>query len=95
MSMKEAYEKKFQAQLAEWNAEIDKFKAKAEAAQGDAQLQYEKKIAELRDMQEETAGKFRAFTNASDDAWKDMKTGMDAAWDTFENAMKSAASRFK
>ncbi|KHE91834.1 MAG: hypothetical protein SCABRO_02440 [Candidatus Scalindua brodae] len=30
MSMKEAYEKKFQAQLDEWKAEIDKLKAKAD-----------------------------------------------------------------
>ena len=48
MGMKEAYEKKLQAQLDEWGAEIDKLKAKADKAEADAQLDYYKEIEELR-----------------------------------------------
>ena len=38
--MKEGYIKKLQAQLGGWSAEIEKLKAKAEKAEGDAQLEY-------------------------------------------------------
>ena len=40
MSMKEAYEKKMRAKLDEWGAQIDKLKAKADAAEADVQLEY-------------------------------------------------------
>ena len=95
MSMKEAYEKKLQAQLDEWNTEIDKLKAKADKAEADAQLEYYKQIKELRSMQEEANSKLAELKEASDDAWEDLKAGMDSAWDSLGNALKSAASKFK
>ena len=95
MSMKEAYQKKLQAQLDEWSAEIDKLKAKADSAEGDAQLEYYKKIEELRSIQEAANNKLTELKHASDDAWEDLKAGLDSAWDSLGNALKSAASRFK
>ena len=95
MSMKEAYEQKLQAQLDEWSAEIAKLKAKADGAEADAQLEYYKKIEELRSMQETSANKLTELKDAGDDAWEDLKAGIDSAWDSLGNALKSAASRFK
>ncbi len=95
MSMKDAYERKLQAQLDGWSAEIDKLKAKADKGQADAQLEYYKQIEELRSMQESATNKLFELKNAGDDAWEDLKAGIDSAWDSLGNAMKSAASRFK
>lgn len=95
MNMKEAYQKKLQAQLDEWNSEIDILKAKADKAEADSQLEYYKKIEELRSMQEEANNKLIELKDASDDAWEDLKAGMENAWDSLENALKSAKSRFE
>jgi len=95
MSMKDAYEKKLQAQLDEWGAEIDKLKAKADNAQADAQLEYQEQIKELRSMKNVANEKLSELKNASVDAWQDLKAGIDSAWDSLGNAMKSAASKFK
>lgn len=95
MSMKEAYEKKLQSQLDEWNAEIDKLKAKANKAEADAQLEYYKEIEELRSMQQAANSKLVELKGSSDDAWEDLKAGADSAWDSLGRAIKSAASRFK
>lgn len=95
MSMKEIYEQKLQAQLDEWNAEIEKLNAKADGAKADTQLEYRKKMEELRAMQEAAAYKLAELKNSGDDAWEDLKAGMDNAWDSLGNAVKSAASRFK
>lgn len=94
MSMKEAYEKKLQSRLDEWSAEIDKLKAKADAAEADAQLEYYKEIEELREMQETARSKLTELKEAGDDAWEDLKAGLDSAWDSMSRAIKSAASRF-
>jgi predicted RNase H-like nuclease (RuvC/YqgF family) len=95
MRMKEAYEQKLEAQLDEWSAEIDKLKAKADSADADAQLEYYKKIEELRSMQEAATNKLTELKEAGDDAWEDLKAGIDSAWDSLGNALKTAASRFK
>lgn len=95
MSMKDAYQEKLQAQLDELGAEIDKLKAKADGAKADTQLEYYKEIEELRTMQEDANKRLMELGQAGDDAWEDLKAGIDNAWDSLGQAIKSAASRFK
>ena len=95
MSMKETYQKKLQAQLDEWSAEIDILKAKADKAKADVQLEYYKEIKELRSMQEAASRSLAGLKDASDDAWEDLKAGMDSAWNSISSALKSATSKFK
>lgn len=95
MGMKEAYQKKLQAQLDEWSVEIEKLQAKADKAEADAQLEYYKEIEELRSMQEAARSKLAELKDASDDAWEDLKAGLDSAWNSLGNALKSATNRFK
>lgn len=95
MGMKEAYQKKLQAELDEWNAEIEQLKAKADKTEAESQLEYYKKIEELRTMQDEARSKLTELEQASDKAWEDVKAGLDSAWDSLRNAMRSARERFK
>jgi len=95
MGMKEAYEKKLQAQLDEWSAEIDRLKAKAESQEADVQLQYYKEIEELRSLQAAANDKLLELKESSDDAWEDLKAGVDSARDSLGQALRSAISRFK
>jgi multidrug resistance efflux pump len=95
MNRKDAYQKKLQSQLDDWNAEIDKLKAKADGAEADVQLEYYKQIEELQAMQESANSKIIKLKEANDDAWEDLKAGMDSGWNSLRNAVKSASSRFK
>jgi chromosome segregation ATPase len=94
MSEKQAYEKKLQAKMDEWSAEIDKLKAKANDAEANAQLEYNRRIEDLRSMQEAARDRLVALREASDDAWEDLKIGMESALDSLGNAVRSARSRF-
>ncbi len=95
MSTKQAYEKKLQAKLDEWSAEIDKLKAKANSAEADTQLEYNRLIDELRTKQNEAQKKLDELKEASDDAWEDLKAGIENAWDSLGSSIKSAVSRFR
>ncbi len=95
MSMKEAYEKKLQAQLDEWGAEINQLKAKADKAEANAQIEYNQQIKELRSMQESASEKLAELKEAGDDAWEDLKSGIENAWDSLNHALKSATAKFK
>ena len=95
MSMKEAYQQKLEAQLAEWNVEIDKLKAKADKAEAEAQIEYYKQIEDMRVKQEAAREKLTELKEAGEDAWEDLKTGLDSAWNSLGDAVKSATTRFK
>ena len=94
MSMKHAYQQKLQARMDAWNAEISKLKAKADAAEADAQLEYYKQIEELRQEQQAAQAKLDELREAGEDAWEDLKAGVENAWSSLGEAVKTAASRF-
>jgi multidrug resistance efflux pump len=95
MSMKEQYEQKLEAQLDEWGAEINKLKAKAKGAEADGKIEYEKEIKEINAMQEAAKDKLKELKNAGEDAWRDLKVGIDDALGSLDKAFKSATSRLK
>ncbi len=94
MSKKEAYEHKFQAQLDEWSAEIDKLKARADRADADAEIAYYEEIEKLRARQGEMKQKLHEFKKSGDDAWDDIVVGVESAQNALGNALRSAQSRF-
>jgi len=95
MSMKEAYKKKLEAQFDEWKVEIDKLKAKANKAEADAQINYHKQIENIRVKQEAVQKKLVALKDSGDEAWEDLKAGLDNAMKNLGDAIKTATSRFK
>lgn len=94
MSMKDAYEQKIEAQLAEWDAEIKKLRAKAEQAEADAKIQYQKQVEDIRSMQRSAQAKLEELKEAGDNAWEDLKAGMENARDSLAKAIRDATSRF-
>ena len=94
MTSENPYEQKLQAQLDEWSAEIDKLKAKADKAEADARIDYEKQIEELKAMQNAAYQKLNEFRKAGDAATEDMKSGIEKAFNALNDAIKSASSRF-
>jgi len=91
---RDAYVEKMKAKIDEWNTEIDQFQVKAGQAKADIQIQYEKQIEELKAKRQELQGKIEELQKAGETAWEDMKLGLDAAWHSMGESVKSAKSRF-
>ena len=83
-----------EARLDELSAEIDKIKAKADQAGAAAQLKYQEQVDHLRTKQNEAREKLGELNSAADDAWEDLKIGMERAWDSLGEAVSSARARF-
>ena len=94
MSDKNAYEDKLEAQLKEWQAEIDKLRAKADKANADARLEYDRQIKELVEYQQRAQGKLHELQQASEAAWADMRSGMEKAWADMAKSWNDAMKRF-
>jgi hypothetical protein len=95
MANKEAYREKLEAQMREWSAKIDLLKAKADQAEAEAKVEYRNRIEDLRQKKEALRVKLGELQNASDAAWKDIKTGTEKAAADLKDALRSALAKFK
>jgi hypothetical protein len=94
-NQRKAYEEKLDAQLNEWGAQIELFKAKAKNAKADAKIEYHKTIEALQRKQNHAQAKLRELKTAGDEAWEDVKKGAEKAWAEVKTAYHDATSRFK
>lgn len=94
MTEKSAWERKFEAQIDEWRADIDKMQARARKAGADAQAGYEAEIEDLKARQAKAEAELRKLRAASAEAWDDVRTGAEDSWNAMGRAMKDAWSRF-
>jgi len=95
MKTKEAYIQKLHAKIDEWNADIDKLKAKADQVEADSKIEYQKQIKVLKTKRDEIEKKVFEISRSSENAWEDLKAGVDLAREAMSEAIKSATSRLR
>lgn len=95
MSKREEYVQKMKAKLDELGAEVSRLEAKAKVAEADLRIKYQDEIDTLKQRRDEAKAKLAEFQQAGDDAWQDLKIGLQGAWDILDDAIKSASERFK
>jgi mevalonate kinase len=95
MSTKEAYKQKIEAELELAQAKLAEFKAQAKSSAADARIKYAKQVDELEQKVDVTKAKLKELGEASDDAWEQLKDGVESAWATLSAAIRNAAAKFK
>jgi ParB-like chromosome segregation protein Spo0J len=95
MGKREEYQKKMEAELAELNAKINEFVAKAKESSADAQAEYYRQADELSAKQKKAEAQFEVLKKSSADAWEELKYGMDSAFTDLQTAFNRAAAKFK
>ncbi len=95
MNDKELYQQKMRARLDEWNAEVDKLKAKSSGASADVQLDVNRQIKLLERNIDEGKAKLAEITAAGEDAWESIKEGVESAWDALKSGVTDTAAKLK
>ncbi|MCB2184312.1 MAG: coiled coil domain-containing protein [Desulfobulbaceae bacterium] len=95
MEKKEAYQKKMEAQLHEWQAKIDVLKAKAAQAQADRQIQYHEEIESLQQKQKHVREKLNELKSAGTEVWEDIRDALETAWIDLKASFDRALVRFR
>ena len=95
MNERQDYIKKMKARLEEWKRDIEQLETKADSAEGKLKQNYHEQIARLQQQRDDAARKLEDLQNSSGDAWKDLKSGIEMAWDAMGQAVDSAVKRFK
>ncbi len=95
MSKKEAYKQKIEAELELAQAKLGKLKAQAKSSSAGARINYTEQIQKVEQKFDATKTKLKELGEASDDAWEDLKDGVESAWGALSTAIRKAAAKFK
>jgi hypothetical protein len=77
MGTKEAYQEKIEAQIKEWSAKLQEYKAKADKASADVKIKMYEQIDNLRTQKEAAQQKLSEIKGASADKWEVLKAGSE------------------
>jgi chromosome segregation ATPase len=91
---KQAYQKKMESQIREWDSEIDALRKKIKSS-SEKTARYEKELEQLQEKRHAVRSKFDDLKEAADDAWEDVREGLDKAWDDMRRAGTVLTSYFK
>lgn len=82
MDERELYQQKRKAQLEEWQAEVDKLKAKARKAGADAQISLTRRLDDLERKLEDGRAKLSGLAESGQERW-------EAARDRIDNSLEA------
>lgn len=92
---KDEYHHKINAEVSDWDAQIERAKAERKADAADRELDEEEDYQEYRAKRKDVDSKLADLRNASEDKWEDMKTGVEKAWLDAKNAFNKLGNRIK
>lgn len=95
VAKKAAYQKKIEAQLKEWDKQLDQLMAQMRKMGVEARTKVESELANLKSKRATAQKKLDEVRNRSEDAWEDLTDGVEKAWDDISDALGKVAARFK
>jgi hypothetical protein len=88
------YQKKIEAQLRRLDVRIKELEARTARAAAEVLIESKEQLRKLRAKREEMADQLERLRNVSEDAWVDLKLGIDTALGELKAALAAAVSRF-
>jgi len=95
MNKKDEFVRKMHSELDQWNNEIDSLVARADKAEEQVQTEFHQQIEVLHSKRDEVHKQLYELEQASENAWEDMKLGIEMAVGDISEAVNLAISRFK
>lgn len=92
---KQAYVEKYKAQIAEWEADIDKLKAKAAEASADARIEYEEQLESLKRKTADQRRKLDELQEAGEDTFDELRKGFEAAWQELSSSWENVKAKLR
>ena len=98
METKDSYSKKMKTKFDElndkWQIERKKLEGRAQHAKVEVKKKFGEQTELLKKNREKMKHKLSQIDHAGEDSWKDIKKGVDTAWQALNEAIKKARSHF-
>jgi recombinational DNA repair ATPase RecF len=95
MEDKKSYLQKMADQLKQWDTEINDLKARVKKTRAESKTELLNQIDELHKKQANAHSKLKQLQEAGDDAWDEIKSGVERSWNEFKGAFSNASAKFK
>lgn len=95
MNDRDEFVRRMRAKLDEWNSEIDTLIAKAGDITAELRGEYNQEVESLQNLLADARQKLEDVQQVGEIAWEILKSALDLAWISLEEALQSARSRFK
>lgn len=95
MESRHEYVEKLKQKLDEWNAKIDELEVKAKLAEMENRSKYESQLEQLKQHRDEIKEKINKMPESSEQAYRDLRKGIEGAWESLTDAYHKAKSHFK
>ena len=92
---KEIYRQKAQAKFDQMNAQIEELLARFNETKADAKLKIKDQFEDLTEQQGTVEQKIEQIKDSGEEAWQDMSSGLDNAFDELENSFKQATRKLE
>lgn len=92
---KKLYQQKAEAQLKQMTAEAQKLKARGQEASADIALEVNQRMDDLDAKLNQAQDQLDKFSDASESAWQDLKTGIDANLQSAQEQIQSLSHSVK
>ncbi|MBI5419755.1 MAG: coiled coil domain-containing protein [Deltaproteobacteria bacterium] len=93
--IKNAYLRKMETKLREWDEDIASLTAKAEKATAEARTKLNKQIEVLRSKRTLASDKLREVREAGTESWGKLKVDAERAFEDLKKALDEAIARFR
>lgn len=90
MTDREAYKMKLAAELEGVEANLLRMKASAKSSAASAQIEYNKRIAQLEEKIAAAKARLSEIGDATDETWESVKAGLESAWSSIAESVKEA-----
>lgn len=93
MNEKELYLQKIQAELNEWKAQIELFKAKSLSATADIKISMNTHIKAFEEKVEEGKAKLLELSKSTEDTFESMKKTFETKWEIVKTAITDTTKK--
>ena len=95
MSMQAEFVTRMETQLKRWDADLDALASKGEKESAKVGAAYHEQIKHLRANRDKAHQTFQKFRVANESASAQLQSGVQAAWESMEKALKKVSTDLK
>ncbi|MED5238310.1 MAG: hypothetical protein VX379_01870 [Pseudomonadota bacterium] len=95
MSEKKDFVESVRQKLEDWDYQRDRLVARIDDLSHEWREEAEEKLADFKEQRKDLEAKLDVLESRSEDAWQDIKDGIELAWDGLKTGLLAARSEFE
>ncbi|MCK0152459.1 hypothetical protein MWU49_01980 [Alcanivorax sp. S6407] len=95
MSDKKDFVESVRQKLEDWDYQRDRLAARIEDLSQEWREEAQEKLADFKEQRKDLEAKLEVLESRSEDAWQDIKDGIELAWDGLKTGLLAARSEFE